>query len=199
MLKIGVTGGIGTGKTIVCKLFHLLGIPVLDADQVAKKLLNEDEKIILQVIELFGKKAYNNGIYQNEFIAAKVFSNPQLRKKLNKIVHPPTFAFIENWTKEQEKNNYPYSIKEAAIMIETGSYKDMDYIIGVQAPKDLRIQRIQKRNNWEIDEIESRMQAQMPEEEKMQFYDFTILNDEKEALIPQVQKIHEVLLHLSKK
>lgn len=199
MLKVGVTGGIGTGKTIVCKLFYLLGIPVLDADQVAKKLLNEDEKVIHQVQKLFGDNAYNNGIYQKEFIAAEVFSDPKLLEELNKIVHPPTFAFIENWTREQEINNHPYSIKEAAIMIESGSYKEMDYIIGVQAPEDLRIHRIQKRNNWNIDEIKNRMQAQMPEEEKSKFYDFTIINDEKNALIPQVQNIHEVLLQLSKK
>lgn len=195
MLKIGITGGIGTGKSTVCKLFNLLNIPSIDADKVAKKLLSENELIKTQIIALFGSEAYVEDKLNNAWIASKTFSDPKMREQLNAIVHPPTIAYMNDWFEMHKKQNLPYVIKEAAIMIETGSYKEMDLIIGVQSPMLLRIQRIQLRNQWTVEEVESRMNAQMAENLKAAYYDFTILNDEQSSLIQQVAKIHQRILN----
>lgn len=195
MLRIGITGGIGTGKSTVCKLFNLLNIPSIDADQVAKKLLSENDLIRTQVIALFGSEAYVNEKLNNAWIASKTFSDPSMRAQLNAIVHPPTIAYMQAWFESHKKNALPYVIKEAAIMIETGSYKEMDFIVGVQAPKALRVQRILQRNQWTEEEIASRMNAQMSEKLKATYYDFTIVNDEQSSLIQQVADIHQKLLN----
>lgn len=195
MLKVGITGGIGTGKSVVCKIFNKFGIPSLDADQVAKQILAEDESVRSQLIALFGPEAYIDGMYNRTWITQQVFNQSDLLQQLNQIVHPPTIQYMEDWFTMQKSGKHPYALKEAAIMIESGSYKDMDLLIGVQAPMDLRIERIIKRNQWTREEIERRIASQMSEEERSEYYQFTIVNDEKQSLIQQVEAIHQQILN----
>lgn len=194
MLRIGLTGGIGSGKTTVAQIFNVLGIPVYSSDDAAKRLMNEDEDLKKKIIESFGKESYQNGELNRKYVANEAFSDPKKIKLLNSMVHPATIKDATAW---MEKQNAPYVIKEAALIFESGSDEFLDYVIGVKSPLNLRIERTMKRNNVTAEEVASRMKLQMDEVEKMNRCDFIIVNDEKEMLIPQVLSLHQKFLELT--
>jgi dephospho-CoA kinase len=196
MLKVGLTGGIGSGKTTVAKIFELLGIPVYYADDAARKLMNEDEGLKAAIQKQFGKEAYNNGELNRTYISAKVFTDPFQLEILNSLVHPATIRDATSWMSRQTTS---YTIKEAALIFESGSAEHLDYVVGVYAPASLRIRRAMERNHLGYDEVEQRMNKQLDESMKMKLCDFVIYNDEQQLLIPQVIALHEKLTDLSKR
>ncbi len=191
MLKVGITGGMGSGKTTVCKIFEALGIPVYYADDRAKWLMVHQPDVRRAILELFGPEAYRNEQLNREHIAKLAFGDPDKLKQLNAIVHPAVFKDGKEWQESQK--NVPYTLKEAALIFESGSYKTLDKVITVFAPRELRIQRIMRRDNSKRSDIEARMDKQMPEEEKIEKADFVIYNDGEQSLIRQVLYIHEQL------
>lgn len=192
MLKIGITGGIGTGKTTICHIFETLGIPVYYADDRAKWLMSNDESLRNGIIELFGASAYqSNGMLDRTHISKLAFNDSSLLEKLNQLVHPAVALDGERWFSEQQ--NAPYSIKEAALLIESKSYLKLDKIIVVTAPLEVRIARVMQRDNISREKVEARIAAQMPENEKIKYADFIINNDNQQLLVPQVLTIHKLL------
>jgi len=195
-LQIGITGGIGSGKSIVCKVFACLRIPVYDADTRAKWLTNNMPEIREKVIELLGSRSYDSkGQYDRSFVSSVVFQNEELLKKLNAIIHPIVMSDTGKWVDAQ--SGFPYVIKEAAIMRKAGDRNDLDYVVVVEAPVELRIERILQRDNRSRQEIQSIIERQISDEERSGIADFTIKNDEKSGIIPQVLKLHELFLKKS--
>jgi dephospho-CoA kinase len=188
MLKIGLTGGIGSGKTTVANIFKVLGIPVFNADDVAKKIMEEDTVLIASIKKEFGELSYNKGKLNRKYLAGIVFKDAYKLDLLNSITHPVTIAAAERWMQQQTS---PYAIKEAALMFESAAAAGVDYIIGVYAPITLRINRVMNRDNIAKQEVMDRMNRQINEEIKMKLCDFVIQNDEHQLLIPQVLKLHE--------
>lgn len=190
-LRIGVTGGIGSGKSLVCKIFQHLGAPVYDADSRAKMLMVSDEVLIGQIKSEFGEQSYQvGGELNREYLSKSVFNNPAQLEKLNQLVHPRVAIDSENWF--ERNNGAPYVVKEAALLFEAGSYKQLDKMIVVTAPEELRIKRVLVRDKKRTaEEIKKIIRNQMPESEKAAKADFVIHNDERELLIPQVLKLHE--------
>ncbi len=195
VLKVGLTGGIGSGKSTVANIFRVLGIPVFDADTAAKTIMNEDEALKQQVTELFGTQSYINGQLDRKYIAGIVFSNAFKLEQLNAVVHPATIAAAERWLNIQTT---PYAVKEAAVLFESGSAAGLDVVIGVFAPQALRIQRVMERDNVTRDEVLKRMGYQIDDEIKKRLCDFVLTNDEQQLLLPQVISLHEKLLQYSK-
>lgn len=197
MLKVGITGGIGSGKTTVCKIFSTLGIPVYYADSSAKHLMHTDPDLIKRIKLLFGNAAYDgNGQLNRKWIAEKAFQDKNLLEQLNAIVHPAVFQDTLSWFRSHQDK--PYTLYEAAIMFESGSYKLMDKMITVFAPKEDRIERTMKRDEISREDVLERIGKQLPEEEKMKRADFIIYNDHSQPLIEQVLTIHQQLLKISK-
>ena len=194
MLRIGLTGGIGSGKSTVASIFEILGVPVYYADESAKRLMNEDEDLIKSIKAVFGENSYHNGKLNREYISSIVFSNKTKLDELNAIVHPATINDAAKWMNKQNTN---YAIKEAALIFESHSQQHLDYVIGVSAPLDLRLSRVAARDNITIEDIKKRMEKQMNEEDKISLCDFVIFNDEKNMLIPQVISLHQKLTELS--
>lgn len=195
-LKIGITGGIGSGKTTVAKIFEVLGIPIFYADDAAKKVMNTDKGLKEKIIFHFGEESYNSAGLNRSHLSEIVFNDPEKLALLNSIVHPVTIADADKWMQQQTT---PYIIKEAALMFESDAYKHVDYVIGVSAPEALRMQRSMERDNITAEAVKARMSKQMDEAEKMSRCDFIIHNDEEQLLIPQVLKLHEQFLVISKK
>ena len=195
MLKVGITGGIGSGKSIVCQVFSTLGIPVFRADDAARYLLETDIDVIVKVKALLGDSIYVNALPDRAAIAAIVFKDPSKLTQLNAILHPATIAYGNQW---METQHAPYVIKEAAIFFESGSYKDMDVMIGIYAPQELRIHRALQRPGATLPDVLNRISLQMNEDEKMKRCNHVITNDDKTAVLPQVLAIHEILLRQSK-
>ncbi len=193
MLKVGITGGIGSGKSTVAHIFETLGIPVYYADDAAKKLMNGDERLKQQVQQLFGDAAYTDGQLNRPFVAEQVFNNPEKLTMLNAIVHPATIADAEKWMQQQTA---PYAIKEAALIFESGAQENLDKVIGVFAPKGIRIKRVMERDGITRDEVMLRMNKQINETIKMRLCNYVITNNEQELLIPQVLAVHQALLAL---
>jgi dephospho-CoA kinase len=188
-LKVGITGGIGSGKTTVCKIFEKLGIPVYYADERAKFLMTNSQEIIDTVKKIFGKEAYlESGELNRPHIAKLAFSNPDLLSKLNQTVHPAVHADGKSWHETQK--DVPYTLNEAALMVESGGHKRMDKLIVVVAPEDLRIERVMKRDGVDEKAVRARMDNQLPQEEKEKLADYVINNDGSESLVLQVWKIH---------
>jgi dephospho-CoA kinase len=190
-LRIGLTGGIGSGKSTVAGMFEVLGVPVYYADDAAKKLMNEDAALKEKIIEHFGGEAYKDGRLNRSYIGQQVFKNKEKLALLNSLVHPVTIRDGVEWMRQQTTR---YAIKEAALIFESGSQKDLDYVIGVSAPESLRISRTVKRDNITAEAVIMRMKNQIAEDEKMKLCDFVIYNDEQQALLPQVLKLHGQLL-----
>jgi dephospho-CoA kinase len=195
MLKIGITGGIGSGKSTVAKVFESLGIPVYYADDAAKRLMQEDPELKNQIINLFGVNAFILGKLNRPWISAQVFGNPEKVNALNAVVHPATIRDAHEWMSRQHT---PYTLKEAALIFESGSEKELDYVIGVDAPQELRIQRVIERDNTNREAILQRMNNQLDETEKIKRCDFIIHNDGNQMVIPQVIALHKQLVELSK-
>jgi len=199
MLKIGITGGIGSGKTTVCKIFELLHIPVYYADERAKQLMIEDKDLITRIQEVFGEAAYHtNGTLNRAHLAAEAFSDAEKLAQLNAIVHPAVAKDGAKWQTLQEKNGVLYTLKEAALLFESGSHQRLDKIITVFAPKILRIERVLQRDQTNKVAIEARMNKQMPEAEKLELTHFIINNNGEQLLLPQIINIHQTLISLTK-
>lgn len=194
MLKIGITGGIGSGKTTVCKLFQELGIPVYYADDRAKYLMQHEHYLIDLIKKNFGEAVYEEGQLNRKLLASMVFGNADKLALLNSLVHPCVFRDTERWVEEQKELKPPYVLKEAALLIESGSYKTLDKLIVVTAPLDVRVKRISQRDQVEIEEVMARVKHQLPEEEKLKLADFVITNDDGlDRLKEQVMHIHQTL------
>ncbi len=191
MRQVGITGGIGSGKSTVCKVFKTLGVPVFNADEVARELTNNDPVIAKGIVAAFGDAYYENGVLDRKRLAAFVFEHPEKLEQLNSIIHPLVGAAYEQWLTQQDA---PYVIKEAAILVETGGYKSLDFLILVTAPAVLRQQRVMHRDGVSAAEVQARMKRQLPEEEKAKHAHAIIHNDEKQLLLPQVVTLHEQLV-----
>jgi dephospho-CoA kinase len=192
MLKIGVTGGIGSGKSIICQVFELLGIPVFYADAEAKKLMLEDEKLKSAISNTFGAASYlADGNLNRTYLAKIVFNDENQLAKLNKLVHPAVFKAFKQWAESQTA---AYVVKEAALLFESGSYRLCDKNILVTAPEALKIARIIRRDHITEEEVRARMARQMSDEEKLPMADIVLENDEQKLLIPQILKLHEQFL-----
>ena len=183
MIKIGITGGIGSGKTFICHILEKLGYPVFYSDQEAKKLMNENLDLIIKIKELLGNDAYLNGIIDKSFIARKIFETPTLRNELNAIVHPEVYLAFEKWSKSQDSK---LVFNESALLFETESYKRFDKTVLITADIFLKIERIKKRNLLDEIEIKHRMNSQLSDEIKLKLADFVIENNEDKLLLPQL-------------
>lgn len=193
-IKVGITGGIGVGKSYVAKIFKTMGIPVYDADTEAKKLMKSHPDIKENLIREFGENTYTKkGELDNKYLAKLVFDNTEKLNKLNAIVHPVVIQHGRDWGERQKTE---YSLKEAALLFESGSYKELDYTILVTAPIDVRIARVMGRDGVDREAVLQRMAKQMPEDEKATLADFTIANDGMSALLPQIMEIHKKLIAL---
>lgn len=192
MISVGVTGGIGSGKTTVCKIFEQLDIPVYYADTKAKWLMNHNKELKSQIKSILGKEAYyRNGRLNRKFVASIVFSDKRKLTKLNRIVHPAVRKDALLWSNSQKSK---YTLQEAALFVENGSYKQLDYLIVVTAPVEMRIKRVLRRDNSTFDQVKSRIGNQLPEKEKKKVADFIIDNSDQASLIHQVLKIHRTLI-----
>lgn len=193
-IKVGITGGIGVGKSYVAKIFKTMGIPVYDADTEAKKLMKSHPDIKENLIREFGENTYTKeGELDNKYLAKLVFDNTEKLNKLNAIVHPVVIQHGRDWGERQKTE---YSLKEAALLFESGSYKELDYTILVTAPIDVRIARVMGRDGVDREAVLQRIAKQMPEDEKATLADFTVANDGVSALLPQIMEIHKKLIAL---
>jgi len=193
-LLIGITGGIGSGKTIVCKIFNILGVPVYKADVRAKAVMINNPALITSIKNSFGNDAYlDNGEINKIFLSNQIFRNKEKLELLNSLVHPCVAIDFEEWIENHEKN--AYLIKEAALLVESGSYKFLDSLITISAPIETRIERVLARDaHLTRVSVEDIISKQLSEEEKIAKSRFVIENDDKSLLIPQVLKIHEILI-----
>jgi dephospho-CoA kinase len=190
-LRIGLTGGIGSGKTTVARIFEVLGIPVYYADDAAKRLMNTNADLRKSIINAFGENAYSGIELNRNYIASLVFADKEKLALLNALTHPVTINDANEWMAEQTS---PYTIKEAALIFEAGSNKHLDLVIGVSSPLDLRIKRVSARDKVTTDVVEARIARQMNEEAKMKLCDYVIKNDETELMIPQILRLHDLFL-----
>lgn len=195
-MKVGITGGIGSGKTTVCRVFELLGIPVYYADDRAKWLMRHDTKLIEGIQDLLGKEAYfENGELNRPFIASIIFNDKAKLEQMNALVHPAVWMDGEEWNNKHK--NAPYTLKEAALLYETGGYQLVDQMITVFANKNVRLKRVMSRDGASRQEVLARMDKQMPNLEKAKRADFVIKNDGKHFIIQQVLDVHQKLLILA--
>ena len=194
MLKVGITGGIGVGKTVVCRMFELLGAPVYDADTRAKWVMHHDPVLKQELTDAFGPEAYDaTGALNRPFISGIVFNNPERLAQLNGLVHPRVRLDFENWAAAHSAA--PYLIKEAALMYESESWRQMDEMIAVYAPLEVRLKRLQQRDPHRTEaDIKAIISKQLTEEEKMARANHIIYNDEQQLLIPQVLALHQQFL-----
>ena len=188
---VGITGGIGSGKTTICKIFTSLGIPVYYADEEAKLLNNTDLTIKNALIALYGKELYSTNGLDRQKLASIIFSDKFELQKVNQIIHPVVALHFINWKNRQTG---PFVLKEAAILFESGSYKQVDRIISVSAHEKERIKRVMLRNNFTEEEVRRRMSKQLSDEERNERSDFVISNNEKDRVLPKVLQIYERLL-----
>jgi len=190
-LTIGITGGIGSGKSTVCQIFKILGISLFEADLVAKTLINSNQEVRNGLIQLFGREIYGSDNRINrKMLANLIFNDDNLLKKVNQLVHPAVRNEFTNWMKLQDSE---YIIHEAAILFESGFYKMMDYNILVSAPEEMRIERVCKRENITPEKVRERMAKQWPDEEKRKLTTLEIVNDNKKLIIPQIVEIDKNL------
>ena len=190
-MKLGVTGGIGSGKTSVCRVFGVLGIPVFSADAEAKEVMDIDTGIILRINTIVGKNLYANGRLDRVELAKLIFNNNRLLEKVNSLVHPVVFSRFREW---ENKQTAPYVIMEAAILFESGSPEVVDRVITVVAPIEERVSRVIHRSNLTREQVMERMRNQMSDSERIKQSDYVIQNSENDLIIPAVLKIHDDIL-----
>lgn len=193
MKKVGITGGIGSGKSTVCKIFEVLGVPVYYADSRAKSLMNEHVEVRNAIIDLLGEQAYQDGILDRKYIASIVFKDKEKLAALNAIVHPAVHKDAADWFASHQ--DHPYAMQEAALLVENGSYKKFDFLISVSAPQALRIERVMKRDAVSEEEVMKRIKNQLPQEDKDAVADFIIYNDGSASLIQQILHTHNSIIH----
>ena len=186
MKRIGITGGIGAGKSLVAEIIKAMGYPVYNSDERAKELTESNPKIKEGLIYLFGEEIYQNDTLNKFALAQAIFSDDSLREKVNALIHPIVREDFNLWALAQ---NNSLVFNESAILFETGSFKNFDAIILVYAPAELRIKRIMKRDNYSENEVLKRMNSQFSDEEKYQLTEFRVLNDEQTPLLVQVEQI----------
>ncbi len=191
MIVVGLTGGIGSGKTTIAKQFKTLGIPVYIADIEAKKLMNTSKVIKRKLIALFGESAYLDGTLNRPYVANIIFNDKAYLEKMNAIIHPKIAKHFTKWVSKQKA---PYVLKEVAILFENGGYKNCDYVITVTASKALRIERLLKRDNTSIEKIEAIMNNQWSDAKKIELSDYIITNQNLEDTKLQVFNIHKAIL-----
>ncbi len=194
-LKIGLTGGIGSGKSTVAMIFQLLQVPVYYADAAAKRLYHTDRDLMASLKRHFGEAIYNGNQLDRSALAAVVFNDQSKLDLLNNLVHPTTIRDAEAWMARQTA---PYVIKEAALLFESGSAAGLDYVVGVSAPVHVRLKRVMERDSLSRDEVRSRMARQIDESIKMRLCDFVITNNDQDLVIPQVLNLHQQLLQLAR-
>lgn len=192
MLIVGLTGGIGSGKTTVAKQFEALGVPIYIADKEAKQLMHTSSQIKEALINLFGNNAYIDDVLNRSYIASLIFNDNVLLAKMNAIIHPKVADHFKNWLKKQKS---PYVIKEVAILFENGGYKNVDKIITVTAPKEERIKRVMKRDGSSLEKVLAIMKNQWSDEDKIKLSDFVIENLTISKTNTQVLKIHQALIN----
>lgn len=193
MLKVGITGGIGAGKSIVAKLFQLYGIKIYNADYFAKYLMQTDAVLIQQIKVIFGEDVYTDKKLNRKKLARVVFADSSKLQQLNNIVHPAVAKHSLVWMEQQTG---PYVLKEAALLFETGSYKLLDYTILVTAPEKIRIERVMQRDKTDEESVKKRIEKQLPDNEKIALSDFIITNNNSSPVIPQVNSLHKKLIAL---
>lgn len=197
MLKIGITGGIGSGKTTVCRIFESMGIPVFYADKVAKEIMVMDDLLIEGVKDTFGNLSYHNdGTLNNKHIADLVFNDATQLEKLNALVHPAVFRAFDNWLSNLPLTA-PYVLKEAALLFESGSYTLCDKNVLVIAPTQLKLSRVITRDNTSKEQVLARMDKQFSDEKKLKMTDYIIHNNESQSLIIQAIELHHQFLQLT--
>ena len=196
MLKIGITGGIGSGKTTVSKIFEVLGVKVFYADDHAKRVMTDDPLLVKAIRGEFGKEAYfDDGTLNRKYISTIVFNDTAKLAKLNAIVHPATFRAFDVWAGQMSGEQY--ILKEAALLFESNSYKMCDKTIMVYAPLKTRICRVIQRDGIGREDVERRNAKQMPDEQKLKLADYTITNNDTELVIPQVLALHQQFLKMA--
>ncbi len=192
MLKVGITGGIGSGKSTVCRIFEVLGIPVYYADDRAKWLMTNHQDLIKDIKQLLGEESYlENGALNRQYIANIIFNDKSKLEKMNALVHPRVWMDGNEWNKAQK--NVPYTLKEAALLFETGGYQLLDKMICVHTPKEIRLARVMKRDHSNEEDVRARMDKQMDDGKKIELSDFVIHNYGNQSLIQQVLDIHRQL------
>ena len=192
MKKIGLTGGIGVGKTFVSEIFHKMGYSVFLADLHAKKCIHESDDLKKEIKKKFGNEIYQKGVLQKNRLADIVFNDTKKLQELNNLVHPFVQKYFEAWCKNQQSK---FVIKEAAILFESEAHKGLDGVICVSAPFQKRIERVMKRDNCTKEDVIKRIENQMPQEKKEKLSDFVILNNDKKELLPQIISICRKLIN----
>ncbi|HEX2396332.1 MAG TPA: dephospho-CoA kinase [Bacteroidales bacterium] len=192
MIKVGITGGIGSGKSVACRIFSILGVPVYNADAEAKTLTNTDPEIREQLISLAGEAVFTDQSLNRRYLSDLIFNNNELLARVNRIIHPRVEAHFIEWALLHSGS--PYLILESAILFESNLYIHFDKIVTVTAPEDIRIRRALTRNNMTVEKIRSIMDSQLPEKEITEKSDYIVINDEKELIIPQILRLHQLFL-----
>ena len=193
---VGVTGGVGAGKSLICKIFNTLGVPIYSSDGRAKELMNNNEDLKKKIIKNFGIESYKNNKIDNQFLSDKIFENTSYRLKINSLVHPFVKEDFHFWIKKNSNSNY--LVKESALIIESKSYKELDFLIYVSAERSTRIKRVLERDTGRNeDDIVKIIETQMNDKKAIDFCDEVIDNNEKNLLLPKVLKIHEKILKKS--
>jgi len=194
-MQVGITGGIGSGKSLVCRIFRILGIPVYDADLRARELMLESSHLKQSIIQAFGTESYTaEGLLDRQFLAKLVFNDPENLKKINSLVHPEVGLDYNNWVDHRRDTN-PYVIKEAALLFESGSYRELDRVYTVTAPEELRIKRVIARDpHRDREQVLAIIERQLPESELVAGSEGVIINDEQRPLIQQVLDLHQSLI-----
>jgi len=193
MKIIGITGGIGSGKSTVCRIFSDLGYAIYSADEAAKRVMIENQSLIAAMKKTFGEQVYlPDGNLNREYLREMAFGNPEMLQKLNNIVHPATRQDFIEW-RDRIAQNYakPFVLKEAAILYESGAYKDMDFVISIYAPKNIRIKRVMNRDNITENAVLQRMNNQWADARKMQLADYVIYNEGQMDILQQVKDFIE--------
>ncbi len=191
MKKIGITGGIGSGKSTACRIFAMLGAAVYNSDREARRLMNLDPRLIRQISSLFGPQAYKDGRLNRPYIASSVFQDPDLLAQLNEIVHPAVAADFQQWSLHQLA---PYVLEESAILFEAGADRLMDATVAVIAPEELRIQRTCLRDGTDETSVRARIARQMDDDERTSRADYILIADEHRLLIPQIIELHNLFI-----
>lgn len=191
MKVVGVTGGIGAGKSMVCSVFATLGIPIFNADLEAKKLYDDQPEMLISLRKIFGNQIFTNGELDKKRLAEIVFADKQKLDQLNQIVHPLVKKSFINW---KEKQSSPYVVREAAILIESKSFEDCDHIILISAPDSLKIKRTFQRSRLTENQVKARMNEQLTDEQRRPYCDFEIINDDLQMILEPIVKIHQLLM-----